>query len=93
MISQRVKDDANVEPHGKYLIGKVGKRYRVYADGSYYSQTSGGVMQRGKVFNGVDGKAVSFASQERAEAWIDKGRPLIDQKCNDLFDQNGREII
>ena len=87
MSSHRVNDgnalDQASEFYGKYMICKVGKRYRVYTDGSYYSQTSGGVTVRGKALRAPSGELISFSTMKKAEEWIDGGLIVFD---------NGKEI-
>ena len=74
MISMRVKDDDNVEPIGDYKVAaRFGKFYRVYEDASYYSQTSGGVMKRGKLMRDADNVPMRFASIAEAEQWVKDG--------------------
>lgn len=47
-VSERVRDDDDAADHAQgYLICAVGKRFGIYEDASYYSQTSGGVQKRG----------------------------------------------
>ena len=75
-FSARVADDDNVEAYKDKLIAKVGKAWRIYEDGSYYSQTSGGVMKRGKVMRDVDGTPFVFGSIAGAERFIDLGCPV-----------------
>lgn len=84
MISSRVKEDDDVEPCGDYLIKRVGKRWRVYQDGSYYSQTSGGVMKQGGVMRDAGDKPVSFATLNEAQAWIGEGCRLVDRQGNEI---------
>ena len=84
MSSYRVRDDDDVEAFGMYLIAKVGKSWRVYEDGSYYSSTSGGVIKKGKVALGLDGCALNFKSKKSAEDWIAGGMRLTDDCGNEL---------
>jgi hypothetical protein len=72
--------------HGRHMICPAGKRWRIYEDGSGYSQTSGLTLQRGKVMRAASGKPVSFATTEAARAWIDAGCRLTDARGNELFD-------
>ena len=89
MSSNRVNDgnalDQKAEYHGKYMIAPSRKRWRVYTDGSYYSQTSGGVVVRGKVLRTPSGTPVSFETKKEAEQWIDGGCRVVDDKGNELF--------
>jgi len=88
MSSYRVNDgnalDQKAEFHGKYMIAPVGKKWRVYTDGSYYSQTSGGVTVRGKAMRNAGDEIISFKTREEAEKWIDGGCMLF---------VNGQEIV
>lgn len=71
---QRVREDDNVIFYKQYLLWQMlNGKWRVYEDGSYYSQVSGGVSKRGKVMRNVDDKPLSFVSQKDAEDWIDGG--------------------
>lgn len=72
--SYRVRDDDPIEGEvDGYLIARVGTRYRVYEDGSYYSSTSGGVIKRGPVMRDTDWTVISFKTIKQAEAWIRNG--------------------
>lgn len=78
-VSERVADDDEVEAHGKYLIGKVKNKYRIYEDGSYYSQTSGGVIKKGTAVRRWDpdardkeGKFAEFPTITECEQYIDR---------------------
>ena len=75
MISYRVRreDTSVVEFHGQYIIGRAGKRVRVYEDDSGYSSTSGGFIKKGKAMRDADDKIISFDNTEQAKSWIDKG--------------------
>lgn len=76
MISQRVANDEG-EAHGQYIIMRRGKYWRVYDDGSYYSQVSGGVQKLGKAQRDADGCIVNFLDKEHAEQWIDGGLIVV----------------
>lgn len=76
-VSARVRSDEDVEHFNGYLIANVGGKYRVYEDGSYYSQTSGGVTVRGKGVRRYDpeagsaeGKIATFDTIAEAEQYI-----------------------
>lgn len=84
MISGRVKADADAESFGDKLIKRAGKWWRVYEDGSYYSQTSGGVMKLGKVMRDAEGKPASFKTLKAAEEWIKAGCRVVDERGNPL---------
>ena len=84
MITSRVRCDESVEYEGDYLLSRIGKVWRVYMDGSYYSQTSGGVTVRGKVLRGLDDKPISFTSIEAARSWVRGGCQLTDSKGNEF---------
>jgi hypothetical protein len=72
--------------HGAFIICPAVKRWRVYADGTGYSQTTGITMQRGPVIRAASGKPVHFATPQEARDWIDGGCRLTDARGNDLFD-------
>jgi hypothetical protein len=85
MITARVKQDEDVEFLAGHKVAKrVGKRWRVYEDGSYYSQTSGGVGSKGKMMRDLDDKPVSFATLQKAEQWVNEGCRLVDERGNPL---------
>jgi hypothetical protein len=85
MITERVRQDQDVEPLiGNKVAKRVGKRWRVYEDGSYYSQTSGGVMVQGKAMRDVDEKPVAFATLQEAEQWVKDGCKVVDERGNPL---------
>ena len=71
--------------HGGKMICPAGRKFRVYADGTGYSQTSGITLQRGSVMRAASGKPVAFASMDEARAWIDGGCRLTDARGNELF--------
>ena len=71
--SHRVRADVDAESYGNYLIKQVGKRFRVYQDGSDYSSTSGGYSALGKAMRDCDNRFVAFDTIKDAERWIDGG--------------------
>lgn len=88
MSSNKVNDgnaiDQRSEYHGKYMLAMVSGKWRVYEDGSYYSQTSGGVTVRGHVMRNASGDIVRFDTKEKAIEWINGG-------C--LVFKDGRDIL
>ena len=84
MISERVKADDDVDFCGAYLIAHAGRRWRVYGDGGYYSQISGGVTIKGKVLRDASNAPVSFSSQEKAREWIGAGCPITDRRGGEI---------
>lgn len=59
------------------MAKRVGKFWRVYADATGYSQTTGQTLAFGKVERDADGKPVKFASVEDAEKWIEGGKIIF----------------
>lgn len=72
-VSNRVRADVDASFHGRYLIKRVRKHFRVYEDASGYSSTSGGYTALGKVMRDADDKPVQFDTEAQAISWIDGG--------------------
>ena len=80
-VSSRVRDDDEVEVFvGEYLVCKSGKSFRIYDDGSYYSQTSGGVTKRGAVVRDTDWKPLNFPTAQDATAWALANLPRANRR-------------
>jgi len=72
-VQQELKGKIEFLPRN-YMAKLVGKSWRVYADGTGYSQTTGQTLALGKVERDADNKAVKFASVADAEKWILGGK-------------------
>lgn len=91
MSSQRVKEDADVTPIGRDKVARKTRfGWRVYEDGSYYSQTSGGVMASGRVMRDADDKPVQFQTFEEAAAWVHGGCRITDQRGEPITLSKGK---
>lgn len=53
-----------------YMAKKVGNSWRVYADATGYSQTTGQTLQLGRMERDCDGRPVKFESDQDAEKWV-----------------------
>jgi hypothetical protein len=71
--------------HGLHMICPAGKCWRVYEDGTGYSQTTGITFQRGKVMRSTSDKPISFPTMDAARAWIDGGCKLLDARHREVF--------
>lgn len=79
-VSARVRDGDNAEDHvNGHLICKVGRKFGIYGDASYYSQTSGGVQKRGTLVRrwdpdagDLEGKPAKFATLAEAVAYAER---------------------